>query len=97
MGRQYSEFNVNSHSPNLSCIFEGFNTYGCLIFSALAVNQALLLSPRGGRRASSGCGTRKGGLQIRRVAANILNKQSQTADKGWFSRFRGEREANNSR
>jgi hypothetical protein len=25
------------------------------------------------------------GLQIRRVAANILNKQSQTADKGHFS------------
>jgi hypothetical protein len=25
------------------------------------------------------------GLQIRRVAANILNKQSRTADKGWPS------------
>jgi hypothetical protein len=25
------------------------------------------------------------GLQIWRVAANILNKQSQTADKGWSS------------
>jgi hypothetical protein len=25
------------------------------------------------------------GLQILRVAANILNKQSGTADKGWFS------------
>jgi hypothetical protein len=25
------------------------------------------------------------GLQIRRVAANILNKQSRTADKGWSS------------
>jgi hypothetical protein len=24
-------------------------------------------------------------LQIWRVAANILNKQSRTADKGWFS------------
>jgi hypothetical protein len=25
------------------------------------------------------------GLQKRRVAANILNKQSRTADKGWYS------------
>jgi hypothetical protein len=25
------------------------------------------------------------GLQIWRVAANILNKQSRIADKGWFS------------
>jgi hypothetical protein len=25
------------------------------------------------------------GLQIRRVAANILSKQSRTADKGWSS------------
>jgi hypothetical protein len=25
------------------------------------------------------------GLQIRRVAANILNKQSRTADSGWSS------------
>jgi hypothetical protein len=24
-------------------------------------------------------------LQIRKVAANILNKQSRTADKGWYS------------
>jgi hypothetical protein len=36
-------------------------------------------SPRHG--ASSGCGWRNG-LQIWRVAANILNKQSRTADKG---------------
>jgi hypothetical protein len=27
------------------------------------------------------------GLQIWRVAANILNKQSRTADKGWSSRL----------
>jgi hypothetical protein len=27
------------------------------------------------------------GLQIWRVAANILNKQSQTADNGWSSSF----------
>jgi hypothetical protein len=26
-----------------------------------------------------------GGLQIQRIAANILNKQSWTADKEWFS------------
>jgi len=25
------------------------------------------------------------GLQIRRVGANILNNQSQTADMGWYS------------
>jgi hypothetical protein len=31
-----------------------------------------------------------------RVAANILNKQSRTADKGWSSTFGVEREANNS-
>jgi hypothetical protein len=36
--------------------------------------------------ASSGCGWREG-LQIRRVAANILNKQERTADKGWSSSF----------
>ena len=40
------------------------------------------LSPRHG--ASSGCGWRNG-LQICRVAANILNKQSRIADKGWSS------------
>jgi hypothetical protein len=37
------------------------------------------LSPRHG--ASSGCGWRNG-LQLWKVAANILNKQSRTADKG---------------
>jgi hypothetical protein len=40
------------------------------------------LSPRHG--ASSGCGWRNG-LHIWRVAANILNKQLRTADKGWSS------------
>jgi hypothetical protein len=39
------------------------------------------LSPRHG--ASSGCGWRNG-LQLWRVAANILN-ESRTADKGWSS------------
>ena len=29
-------------------------------------------------------------LPIRRIAANILNKQSRTADKGWFSSFGAE-------
>ena len=38
------------------------------------------LSPR--HRASSGCGWRNG-LLTWRVAANILNKQSRAADKGW--------------
>jgi hypothetical protein len=35
---------------------------------------------------SSGCGWRDG-LQQRRVAANILNKQPRTNDKGWSSSF----------
>jgi hypothetical protein len=34
--------------------------------------------------ASSGCGWREV-LRIRRATANILNKQSRTADKGWSS------------
>jgi len=29
------------------------------------------------------------GLQIWRVAANVLNRQSRTADKGWSSRLWG--------
>jgi hypothetical protein len=36
-----------------------------------------------------------GGLQIRTVAANILNKQSRTADKGWTSSSGVERDSNN--
>jgi hypothetical protein len=51
------------------------------------------LSPRHG--ASSGCG-RRNGLQIWRVAANSLNKQSRTADKGWSLSFEVGRGANNS-
>ena len=35
------------------------------------------------------------GLQIWRVAANILNKQSWTADKGWSSSLGVGRRANN--
>jgi hypothetical protein len=35
------------------------------------------------------------GLQIWRVAANILNKQSRTADSGWFSSLGVGRGANN--
>ena len=51
------------------------------------------LSPRHG--ASSGCGWRND-LQLWRVAANILNKQSRTADKGWSSSLGVGRGANNS-
>jgi hypothetical protein len=36
------------------------------------------------------------GLQIWRVAANILNKQSLTADKGWSSNLVVGRRAKNS-
>jgi hypothetical protein len=35
------------------------------------------------------------GLQIWRVAANILNKQSRTADRGWSSSLGVGRGANN--
>jgi hypothetical protein len=40
------------------------------------------MSPQHG--ASSGCGWRNG-LQLWRVAANVLNKQPRTNDKGWSS------------
>jgi hypothetical protein len=36
------------------------------------------------------------GLQVLRVVANILNKQSRTADKGWSSSLGVRRGANNS-
>jgi len=36
------------------------------------------------------------GLQIWTVATNMLNKQSQTADKGWSSSFRVGKGTNNS-
>jgi hypothetical protein len=36
------------------------------------------------------------GLKIWRVATNILNKQSRTADKGWFSSLEVGRGADNS-
>jgi hypothetical protein len=36
------------------------------------------------------------GLQIRKVAANILNNQSWTANKGWSPRLGVGQEANNS-
>jgi hypothetical protein len=51
------------------------------------------LSPRHG--ASSGCGWRNG-LQIWKVAVNVLNKQSRTADKGWSCSLGVGRGANNS-
>jgi hypothetical protein len=51
------------------------------------------LSPQHG--APSGCGWRNN-LQLWRVAANTLNKQSQTADKGWSSSLGVGRGANKS-
>jgi hypothetical protein len=42
----------------------------------------------------TGCGWRNG-LQLSRVAANILNKQTQTNDKGWSSSLGAGRGANN--
>jgi hypothetical protein len=50
------------------------------------------LSTRHG--ASSHCGWKEG-IQIRRVIANRLNKQSRTADKGWSSSLGVGRGANN--
>jgi hypothetical protein len=50
------------------------------------------LSPQHG--ASSGCG-RRNGLQLWSVAANILNKQPRSNDKGWFSSLRVGRGTNN--
>jgi hypothetical protein len=61
--------------------------------SCPAHRNLLDLTPRHG--ASSGCGWRNG-LQIWRVATNILNKQSRTADKGWSSNMWVGRGANNS-
>jgi hypothetical protein len=37
-----------------------------------------------------------GSLQLWRIAANILNKQSRAADNGWFSSLGVGRGANNS-
>ena len=71
----------------------------CEISGSLSVTRGSLsetsgsLSPRHG--ASSGCGWRNG-LQIWRVAANVLKKQSRTADKGWSSSLAVGRGANNS-
>jgi hypothetical protein len=50
------------------------------------------LSPRHG--VSSGCGWREV-RRVRRVAANIPNKQSRTADKGWYSSLGAGRVNNN--
>jgi hypothetical protein len=50
------------------------------------------LSPQHG--ASSGCGWREV-LRLRSVTANILNKQSRRADKGWSSSLGVGRGANN--
>jgi hypothetical protein len=36
------------------------------------------------------------GLQIRRIAVNVLNKQLRTADKGWSSSLRVGQRSNNS-
>jgi hypothetical protein len=62
------------------------------LFIQIAVISGSLSPPHG---AFSGCGWRNG-LQILRVAANILNKQSQTADRVWSSSLKVGRGANNS-
>jgi hypothetical protein len=35
------------------------------------------------------------GLQIRRLAANVLNKQLRTTDRGWSTNLRVQMRANN--
>jgi len=46
------------------------------------------------RHGASSCWVRRNILQVRRLAANILNKQSRTADKGWSCRLGVGRGAN---
>jgi hypothetical protein len=74
---------------------EGGGCSDLVLRSALHTSAVLSgsLSPRHG--VSSGCGWRSG-LQLWRVAANKLNKQSWTADKGWSSSLGLGQGANNS-
>jgi hypothetical protein len=55
--------------------------FGCLV-CCCSLMYYRLCSPQHG--VSSGCGWRDG-LQLSRLAANILNKQSQRDNKGWPS------------
>jgi hypothetical protein len=72
-----------SHPPRLD--YSNY-TWRRVQIMKLLVMQLGSLSPQHG--ASSGCGWRNG-LQIWRLAANILNKQSWTDNKGWPSSFGG--------
>jgi hypothetical protein len=67
----------------------------CVFEFSMNATSALSGSLSPWRDASSGCGWRNG-LQLWRVAANTLNKQSQTADKGWSSSLGVGQGANNS-
>jgi hypothetical protein len=71
-------------------LYEQF-IFRCVMFYLTVLSGSL--SPRHG--ASSGCG-RRNGLQLWRVAANTLNKQSRTDDKGWSLILGVGRGANNS-
>jgi hypothetical protein len=67
-------------SPNL-----GLGEKGLTVKNSLLQNVPCYMGPLSPRHGtSSGCGWREG-LLTRRVAANIFNKQLQTADKGWSS------------
>jgi uncharacterized membrane protein len=77
---------------NLNYVLHYYNPCIILIY----VNKTMIIwsmSPPHG--ASSGCGWRNG-LRIWRVAANTLNKQSRTAEKGWPFSLGVGRGANNS-
>ena len=67
------------------CRISGIFIHTCVISGSLSPRNVL----------SSGCGWRNG-LQIWRVAARSLNKQSRTADEGCFSNLGAGRGANNS-
>ncbi|KAJ4442627.1 hypothetical protein ANN_04216 [Periplaneta americana] len=95
-----AEETVNAHSESTtSVIDEIFNTSITLRFSLIRFAR---VSPKPcivGRyqhcMACAQVADRGDGIQIWRVAANILNKQSWTADEGWSSNLGVGRRANN--
>jgi hypothetical protein len=78
-------------SKKISCLFVWNKKF--LIKNSFAVKNAhVKWVPRHNGMARSQVADGEEGLQIRRVAANILDKQSRTADKGWPSNLGVERE-----
>jgi hypothetical protein len=81
-----SQFTADGRSVSLSWLRAPSGTHDqifALVWTVVVLSTlGGSLSPRHG--ASSGCGWREV-IRVRRVAANILNKQSRTADKSWSS------------